>query len=88
MTEFRKLSKKFNVVFDLNISLQIFEDIFSVGLKQIRLPDISPAKMGLLRINRELQFSVSDPGEPHASPHIAREGEHFYRLKEEIRSQS
>ena len=53
-----------------------------------RLPDISPAKMGLFRINRELQFSVSDPGKPHASPHIAREGEHFYRMKEEVRSQS
>ena len=42
--------------------------------KTNRLPVISPAKMGLFGISRELQFRVCNHGEPHASPHVAREG--------------
>ena len=38
-----------------------------------RLPDISPAKMGLFRISKELQFGICNHGEPHASPHTAKE---------------
>ena len=48
------------------------------------LPDISPAKMGLFKINRELHFRVCNHGEPRASPFMAREGEHFYREEKEV----
>lgn len=50
-----------------------------------RLPDISPANMGLFRISRELKFGVSNHGEPHTSFHTAREGKQFYREEQEIR---
>ena len=40
-------------------------------------PDISPVKMGLFRISRELQFGFCSCGEPSASPHVAREGAAF-----------
>ena len=43
----------------------------SVGIK--KLPVISSTKMGLFEISRELQFTVCHHGEPHASPHMARE---------------
>ena len=42
-----------------------------------RLPDISPAKMGLLRISRELQFEICN----HSSSLRAKEGEYFFREK-------
>ena len=32
------------------------------------LLDISPAKMGLFKISRELQFGLCNPGQPPASP--------------------
>ena len=51
-----------------------------------KLPDISPAKMGLFRISRELQFEIGNHGKPCASPHIAREGECFYRGRKEVGS--
>ena len=47
--------------------------------KTNRLSDISPAKMGLFRISRELQFGVCNYGEPRAGSHLSREGEYFYR---------
>ena len=43
---------------------------------KIRLPDISPAKVGLFGISRKLQFKVCNHGKPHASPCKASE-EHF-----------
>ena len=49
-----------------------------------RVSDISPAKMGLFRISRELQFEVCICGEPSVSPQSARAGEHFYRGEEEV----
>ena len=49
-----------------------------------RLQNISPAKMGLSRISRELQFEVCICGEPSVSPQSARAGEHFYRGEEEV----
>ena len=42
-----------------------------------RLPDISPAKMSLLSISRELQFEVGN----HSSCLRAKEGKHFFREK-------
>ena len=33
-----------------------------------RLPHISPGKMGLFRISKELQFWVCNHDEPHAGP--------------------
>ena len=53
-------------------------------LKQIRVPDISPANLVILGISRDLQFGVCIHGEPHGSPHTAREGEHFYREEKEV----
>ena len=38
-----------------------------------RQPFIPPAKMGLFKINRELQFEVCNHGKPHASPGAARD---------------
>ena len=55
-------------------------------LKQIKLPNISPAKMGLFRIVRELQFGVCNHGKPHSSPYMAREGKHFCRWEREAGS--
>lgn len=49
-----------------------------------RVSDISPAKMGLFSISRELQFEVCICGEPSVSPQSARAGEHFYRGEEEV----
>ena len=43
-----------------------------------RLLEISSAKMDLFEIGRELKFGVCSHGKPHASPHTARKGEHFY----------
>ena len=48
-----------------------------------RLPDISPAKMGLFGISRDLQFQVCNHGEPHVSPCPAT-GELFYRGEKEV----
>ena len=48
-----------------------------------RLPSISPAKMGLFKINTELQFEVCNHGKPHASPRTARE-ECFHGEKKEF----
>ena len=48
------------------------------------LPDISPAKMGLFRSRRELQFGVSNHSKLLASPSMAREGEHIYRGEKEV----
>ena len=39
-----------------------------------RLPVISPAKMGLFRISKELQFGVHNYHKPYASPTEAKEG--------------
>ena len=44
-----------------------------------RVSDISPAKMDLVRVSRELQFEVCICGEPSVSPQNSRAGEHFYR---------
>ena len=63
-----------------------------VDLKQIdfqtnRLPDISPGKMGLFLISRELQFGVCNHGETYkvaVSPLVAREGECFYRGENKV----
>lgn len=46
------------------------------------LPDISPAKMHLFGIRRELQFRVCDHGEPRASYRTARKKK-FYRGERE-----
>lgn len=35
-------------------------------------------------ITRELQFRVCNHAEPHASLHVAREGEHFNREEKEV----
>jgi len=43
-----------------------------------RLPDVSPAKIGLFGINREFQFGICNYGKPRASPPKAREGEWLY----------
>ena len=48
------------------------------------LPDISPSKMGLFWISRELQFGVCNHGEPSTSSCTAREGEHFHRDEKEV----
>ena len=45
----------------------------------LTLPDISPAKVGLFGISRDLHFGVCNHGEPLASLHTAREGERFYK---------
>ena len=52
--------------------------------KTNRLPDISPAKMGLFWISRGLQFGVCDHDKPRASPNKAREGDHLYRREKEL----
>ena len=41
------------------------------------MPDISLAKMGLLRISKELQFGVCNHGKSHANPHTAMEEEYI-----------
>ena len=41
----------------------------------LTLPDISPAKVGLFGISRDLHFGVCNHGEPLASLHTAREGD-------------
>ena len=41
-------------------------------------------KIGLFRISGELQFRVCNHGEPCASSHMAREGEHFYKEEKEV----
>ena len=43
-----------------------------IDQKQIKLPVISPAKMGFFRIGRELHFGVCSHGKPHASPYTAK----------------
>lgn len=48
------------------------------------LPDISSVKMGLLRINRELQFRVNNCVMPGASSHRAKDGKHFHRMETKI----
>lgn len=50
-----------------------------VALNPIDLPVISSACVSLFGINRELLFRLCNHGEPHARPHTARKGEHFYR---------
>ena len=45
-----------------------------------RVSDISPAKMDLFRVSRELQFEVCICGEPSVSPQSSRAGEHFFFL--------
>lgn len=45
---------------------------------QIRLSDISPEKMGLFGVSRELQSKVCNHGEPCASPKRAMEGASFH----------
>ena len=40
-------------------------------------------KMGFFGISKELQFGVCKHGEPCTSPHMAREGECFYRGEKE-----
>ena len=52
--------------------------------KTNRLSDISPAKMGLFRISRELQFGLCNHGKPRASSRLSREGECFYRGEKEV----
>ena len=47
-----------------------------------RLLDIFPAKMGLFRIGRELQFCHCNHDKPCADPYMTREGECFYTEKE------
>ena len=56
----------------------------AVDLKINRLPDISPAKMDLFGISRELHFGVCNHGKPCASSFMAKEGEHFYREEKEV----
>lgn len=48
------------------------------------MPNIAPAKKGSFRTDREMQFGVCNCDEPHASPHMEREGEHFYRWEVEV----
>ena len=48
------------------------------------LPVISPAKMSLFGISRELQFGVYSQVKLHASPHRARKGELFHRQEKEV----
>lgn len=55
------------------------EPSLSCWPKTNRLQGVSPAKMGLFGICRELQFKVYNHGEPHASLHATREAELFYR---------
>lgn len=57
-----------------------------IDLKQIKLPTTSPAKMGIFRMGRELHSGICNHGDPHARPHMAREGEHFYRGGKEVGS--
>lgn len=57
---------------DTRVSLILHADM------KKRLPDISPAKMSLLRWE-ELQFAIGNHVKPLASPCIAREVEYFYR---------
>ena len=45
------------------------------------LPDISSVKMGLLRINRELQFRGNNYVMPCASSYRAKDGKHFHRME-------
>ena len=45
---------------------------------------MSPVKMGLSGISRELQFSFCNHREPFESPRTAKEGKHFYREEKEI----
>ena len=58
--------------------------------KKSRLLDISPAKISLFRIGRELQFGVCNNEETfltrcrHGHSHVEREGWLFYRGKKEI----
>ena len=54
--------------------------------KTNRLQDISPAKIGLFWISRQLKFGVCDHDKPHGSPHMAREGDHLYRGEKEVGS--
>ena len=52
-----------------------------------RLPAISPAKVDLFGTSRELQFRVSNHGEPCASPHTVsqqeNENKHCYKGRKE-----
>ena len=53
--------------------------------KTNRLPDISPGKIGLFWIIRQLQFRVCD-NKPHGSSHMAREGDPLYGGGKEVGS--
>ena len=53
--------------------------VWIVDLKEIDCQIISPTKMGLFGISRELHFGVCNLGEPRASPQARDE----YLLKEE-----
>ena len=46
-----------------------------------RLPDISPARMGLFGLSGKLQFGVCNHGNLHTICHMVREREHFYIMK-------
>ena len=48
------------------------------------MPNISPAKVYLFGISKDLQFGVCDHGKLCASPQTAREGEHFYRGEKKV----
>ena len=52
-----------------------------------RLPDISPTKMDLFKVSRELQFEVCNHCEPHKSS-CTRKGKHFYRGERKSRGYS
>ena len=54
-----------------------------VDLKINRLPGISPAKIGLFRVSKELQFRVCNHGATCTGPHRAREVKHFPREETE-----
>lgn len=54
------------------------------GVFQLFLPVVSPARMGLFGINRELQFGVCNHGEPCASPQQKLRGKLFFTGEEEF----
>ena len=72
------LSVSANNIFHLFRKFLKIEPSMSCWPKTNRLQGVSPAKMGLFGICRELQFKVHNYGEPHASLH-ATEAELFYR---------
>lgn len=70
---------------------EIFSGLWTeCGPKINRLLDISPAKISLFRIGRELQFGVCKNDETfltrcrHGNSHMEREGWFFYRGKKKV----